>query len=64
MKKHGISHAAAVLVTTCSSVLLIEIVRRHVPYIYNAVNRFSSMVIESLQLHLEDTEPCPNSFSK
>ena len=50
MKKHGASHGIAVLVCTVSSALLIDILRKYVPFVYNAVNKFSDFLINILGL--------------
>ena len=50
MKKHGASHGFAVLVCTVSAALLADIIKDYVPFIYNAVHRFSSFLVSELQI--------------
>jgi len=58
MERHGASHGIAVLVCTASSALLIDIIRRYVPVIYNAVNNFALFLI-----NLMDLSSAPHSVS-
>jgi hypothetical protein len=39
MKKHGLSHGAAVLVCTLSSALIVDVLRKHVPVVHEAVEK-------------------------
>ena len=50
MKRHVFSHAMAVLVCTVTGALLVDIVRRHIPYVYRVLQRFAHLVINLLEL--------------
>jgi len=50
VKKHGASHGAAVLICTISSALLVDVVRRHVPIMHNAINGISVFFVNILNL--------------
>ena len=58
MKKHGFSHAAAVLVCSVSSALLVDVARKHIPPLYDWVIRFSRYITD-----LVDTPISPQHFS-
>ncbi len=50
MKKHGASHGIAVIVSTVLAALIADIVRKHVPLVYSAFNRFSQNLVDLMQL--------------
>lgn len=50
MRKHGVSHGVAVLVCTVSSALMVDVVRRHVPAVYDFFNRLSMLIVEYFEL--------------
>jgi len=50
MTKHGASHAAAVLVCMVASDLFADIIRKYVPFIYDAVNKVSSFLVDLLSI--------------
>jgi len=49
MKKHGFSHGAAVLVCTISSALLVDVLRKHVPVVHDAVENFAKYLLGIFQ---------------
>ena len=51
MKKHGASHAISLLACTVSSALLADIIKDHVPYIYNAVQRLALLVVTYFEIN-------------
>ena len=46
MRKHGVSHGAAVLVCTIASALMADIVKKHVPFVYEIVEKLSKLIID------------------
>jgi hypothetical protein len=50
MKKHAVSHGVAVLVCTISSALLVDVVQRNVPAVYEFFHKFSLLIIEQFEL--------------
>ena len=50
MTKHGVSHGSAVLVCSIASTLLVDIIRKHVPFIYGMVDKFSTFIKSTIDL--------------
>ena len=50
MKKHGLSHGAAVLVCSVTSALMVDIIQRHVPFVHRAVEKIVDFVLEKFPL--------------
>ena len=48
MKKHGISHGAAVLVTIIASSLLVDLARRNIPAITSLIDNLSIFISETI----------------
>jgi len=55
MKKHGISHGAALLVCTITSALLADVARRNVPILDNIVTTISTSVINLFHIQCDPT---------
>lgn len=58
MKKHSISHGAAVLVATVTSTILVELAHEHAPAFYKMFNSFSEFIVSKGSLPVS-----PNSVS-
>lgn len=52
MKKHSLSHGAAVLVCTLTAPLLVDIVRTHIPLIHTGITKFSVFLVHLLPLSI------------
>jgi hypothetical protein len=50
LKKHGVSHGIAVLACTITSALLVDVVRRHVPVVYDFFYKLSLLLVEQFGL--------------
>ncbi len=50
MRRHGISHGAAVLVCTITSALLVDLVKKQVPVVYRAVENLAELTAFILAL--------------
>jgi hypothetical protein len=52
MRNHGISHGAAMIVCTITSSLLVDVFRKHLPFLHEMTNRVSNLLINAFDINV------------
>lgn len=51
MKKHSLSHALSVMVSTISSALLVDLIKKYIPFVNEWLCGFSGNVVDHFDLN-------------